>query len=41
MRGVVFTGDRQLELMTFPDPTPRMVSSPKNWSDWRVAGMLA
>jgi threonine dehydrogenase-like Zn-dependent dehydrogenase len=22
MRGVVFTGDRQLELMTFPDPTP-------------------
>ena len=22
MRGVVFTGDRQLELMNFPDPTP-------------------
>ena len=22
MRGVVFTGDRQLELMEFPDPTP-------------------
>ena len=22
MRGVVFTGDRELELMTFPDPTP-------------------
>jgi D-arabinose 1-dehydrogenase-like Zn-dependent alcohol dehydrogenase len=22
MRGVVFTGERQLELMTFPDPTP-------------------
>jgi D-arabinose 1-dehydrogenase-like Zn-dependent alcohol dehydrogenase len=22
MRGVVFTGDRQLELMGFPDPTP-------------------
>ncbi len=22
MRGVVFTGDRQLELMSFPDPTP-------------------
>jgi hypothetical protein len=22
MRGVVFTGDRQLQLMTFPDPTP-------------------
>jgi threonine dehydrogenase-like Zn-dependent dehydrogenase len=22
MRGIVFTGDRQLELMTFPDPTP-------------------
>jgi len=22
MRGVVFTGDRQLELMTIPDPTP-------------------
>src|ERR1700757_2960687 len=22
MRGVVFTGDRTLEIMTFPDPTP-------------------
>ena len=22
MRGVVFLGDRQLELMEFPDPTP-------------------
>src|SRR5260370_11734620 len=22
MRGVVFTGERQLELMDFPDPTP-------------------
>ena len=22
MRGVVFTGERQLELMNFPDPTP-------------------
>src|SRR5207247_4831971 len=22
MRGVVFTGDRQLEMMEFPDPTP-------------------
>ena len=22
MRGVVFTGERQLELMEFPDPTP-------------------
>ena len=22
MQGVVFTGDRELELMTFPDPTP-------------------
>ena len=22
MRGVVFTGGRELELMTFPDPTP-------------------
>ena len=22
MRGVVFTGDRELELMEFPDPTP-------------------
>src|SRR5882762_6328211 len=22
MRGVVFTGDRQLEMMNFPDPTP-------------------
>ncbi len=22
MRGVVFTGDRGLELMQFPDPTP-------------------
>src|SRR3954465_10710677 len=22
MRGVVFTGERQLELMQFPDPTP-------------------
>ena len=22
MQGVVFTGDRQIELMTFPDPTP-------------------
>ena len=22
MRGVVFTGERELELMQFPDPTP-------------------
>ena len=22
MKGVVFTGDRKLELMDFPDPTP-------------------
>ena len=22
VQGVVFTGDRQIELMTFPDPTP-------------------
>jgi threonine dehydrogenase-like Zn-dependent dehydrogenase len=22
MQGVVFTGDRELELMTFPDPAP-------------------
>jgi len=22
MRGVVFTGERELELMTFPDPAP-------------------
>ena len=22
MRGVVFTGDRQLEIRNFPDPTP-------------------
>ena len=22
MRGVVFTGDRQLEIRSFPDPTP-------------------